>query len=242
MTVKAWHFVRDDGTIKTDSMRRSLRVKQGQTLVWRQPIELCRRGLHASMLPLDALAYAPGCMVCRVECSGETLHREDKLVCSRRRVLWMADATMVLHEFGIWCAERALALVDNPDARSLSALRVKRLWLAGEATNGELSAAWEASWSAAFAAARSADIVAATAAAEAAAKASACQAARAAASAATCHAACHAAVAADGAAASAAACYVAMAADRAAASAAAIVAQNEELGRRLLSLGPRGAT
>jgi hypothetical protein len=242
MTIKAWRFVRDDGTVKRKSMRRSLRVKQGQTLVWRQPLELCKRGLHASMLPLDALAYAPGCMVCRVECSGETLHGEDKLVCSRRRVLWMADATMVLHEFAIWCAERALALADNPDERSLNVLRVKRLWLAGKATNGELSAAWEAAWAAAFAAARSAAVVATTAAARAAVcNASSC-AVRASASAAACHAACRAAIVADGAAASAAACHVAMAADRAAASAAAIADQNAELERLLLSLGPLGAS
>ena len=55
----------------------------------------------------------------------------------------------VLHEFSCRCAEQALALVDNPDPRSIEAIRVKRAWLKGEATDEELSAAWAAASSAA---------------------------------------------------------------------------------------------
>lgn len=75
---------------------------------------------------------------------------------------------MLLHEFGCRCAEHALSLVENPDARSVEAIRVKRRWMAGEATDDELrfsqmaaqfaarSAAWAAVWAAERSAERSA--------------------------------------------------------------------------------------
>jgi len=65
---------------------------------------------------------------------------------------WLPDRLM--HEFAIWCAEQALSLIDNPDQRSLEALRIKKLWLDGEATD----AAWAAARAAAWAAARTAQV------------------------------------------------------------------------------------
>jgi hypothetical protein len=152
--IQAWHFIRDDSTILTDSMKRPLKVHQGQTLRHRGPLKLCKKGLHASVRPLDALEYAPGSVACRVECSGGVIHGDGKLVCSRRKVLWMVDASRVLHEFAIWCAEEALGKVRNPDPRSLKAVEVKKLWLNGKATDEELKAAWEAAWNAASEVAR----------------------------------------------------------------------------------------
>jgi len=52
---------------------------------------------------------------------------------------WIPAPT--LHEFACRCAERALALIDNPDPRSVAAIATKRAWLRGEATNAELAAA-----------------------------------------------------------------------------------------------------
>lgn len=76
----------------------------------------------------------------------------------------------VLHEFACRCAERALALVDNPDPRSTAAVAVKRAWLRGEATDDELAAArdaaraaaWAAAWDAAWAAAWDAKLLSST--------------------------------------------------------------------------------
>ena len=159
--IKAWHFIHNDFTIKTSSMKRPLKVHQGQVLRHRGPLELCKRGLHASIKPIDAIYYAPGSVVCRVECSGDVIHDEDKLVCSRKRVLWVKNAERTLHEFAIRCAEEALKKVDNPDPRVLEALRVKKLWLDGKVTDEELKAARYAARSAAGYAARSAAIDAA---------------------------------------------------------------------------------
>ena len=47
----------------------------------------------------------------------------------------------ILHEFACVCAEYALTLIDNPDPRSIKAVEVKRAWMRGEATDGELDTA-----------------------------------------------------------------------------------------------------
>ena len=70
----------------------------------------------------------------------------------------------ILHEFACWCAEDALSHVENADERSWNAIKVKRAWLRGEASDAERSAAEDAAraaeryvaWSAARSAARSA--------------------------------------------------------------------------------------
>ena len=56
----------------------------------------------------------------------------------------------LLHEFGCWCADEALKLIDNPDPRSVKAVMAKRQWLRGEITDAALerarAAAWVAVW------------------------------------------------------------------------------------------------
>lgn len=107
---------------------------------------------------------------------------EDKLWAVLRVELIYAR---ILHEFACWCAEEALIHVENPDERSWNAIKVKRAWLRGEASDAERSAAeaaaWSAAWSAAEDAAWSAERSAAWSAARAAAEAAAWAAAEAAA-------------------------------------------------------------
>lgn len=78
---------------------------------------------------------------------------EDKLWAVLREEL--IDAR-ILHEFACWCAEDALIHVENADERSWNAIKVKRAWLRGEASDAERSAAEDAAWSAAWSAERSA--------------------------------------------------------------------------------------
>jgi len=108
--ILAWHFLPSDGNLRYGKWRNPL-VRPGVVYVHRGPVELCKRGLHASVRAIDALTYAPGPVVCRVECWDRVQHDADKLVCGRRKVLWIADATRVLHEFALWCAEQARMLV-----------------------------------------------------------------------------------------------------------------------------------
>ena len=51
-----------------------------------------------------------------------------------------------LHEFALWCAETVLTKANVTDERSWNALKVKRLWLDGKATDKELDAARHAAW------------------------------------------------------------------------------------------------
>jgi len=113
-------------------------------------VEMCEVGMHASRRPIDALKYAPGPVVCRVRVWGDIQEDVDKLVGRNREVLWMADATRELHQFGVWCV-RHTPLADGrtvwdllTDPRSRNAVETKELWLRGEATDSDLRAACSA--------------------------------------------------------------------------------------------------
>lgn len=153
----AWHFLSEDKRLGYGDGRL---VEVGQTLECEGEPALCERGMHGSVRLIDALRYASGPIVCRVEIDGDVLEGEDKMCGRRRTVLWMLDATRLLHEFACGCAEDALALVAQPDARSVEAIAAKRKWLRGEITDEELdaarAAALDAAWSVAHGAAYSA--------------------------------------------------------------------------------------
>jgi len=118
---------------------------------------MCESGLHASENILDALRYAPGHYLRRVECYGEIVLGDDKLVCRHRKVLAEANMEQLLHEFACRCAERALRASNVTDTRCLSAIEAKRAWLRGDIGRRELAAARNA----ALAAARNAALAAA---------------------------------------------------------------------------------
>lgn len=60
---------------------------------------------------------------------------------------WLPDR--ILHESAVRFAEQALALVEQPDPRSVAGVTVKRRWLEGKATDHELIAAGAAARAAA---------------------------------------------------------------------------------------------
>lgn len=109
--MKAWHFVgdklRDERDVPADGVK----------LVHDGAVVLCKSGLHASLDAFDALDYAPGNILCEVECNGEIVCGLDKLVCSERTIIRRVDFTEALQEF----------------ARS-EALKVVHLWDADEIT------------------------------------------------------------------------------------------------------------
>lgn len=156
-SVLAWHFLAEPKLPHGDDRP----VVVGDTLTVEGPIIPCQRGLHASRRAIDALRYAPGALVCRVRCSGEIVEKDDKLACSERTVLWMADATRVLRLFACDIAEEVLLAERKrgrePHADSWRAIEVARRWVNGKATDEERSAAesaaksaaWSAAWSAA---------------------------------------------------------------------------------------------
>ena len=232
MKVKAWHFLRED---KKTQFEPRQKVRVGQVLkVDGEPV-MCARGLHASLLPLDALAYAPGPVICRVEVGGIIARGDDKLAGTERKVLWMADATETLGAFSRWCALEVVHLWEPPEVvvEYLKTGDKSKRAAAGAAAR---AAAWAAAWDAEWDAARAAAGAAARAAERAAAWAAEWDAAWAAARAAEWDAAWDAARAAAGAAAWAAEAASAGAAERAAAGAAAWAAEREKQNHKLNSM------
>src|SRR6185312_96641 len=160
--MKAWHWVSED---KMTRYEPRVPVVVGETLRVEPPIALCERGFHASIKALDALPYAPGPICCRVELSGEIKTGDDKIVATERKVLWMCDATNVLHEMACISAETALLIANVDDHRCWEAIEAKRACLRGEiddatldaardaARGAALDAAWGAAWAAVWGAA-----------------------------------------------------------------------------------------
>jgi hypothetical protein len=112
MTTKrnlAWHFV-------GDRLRNGDPVpKDGVLLRIEPPIEMCKRGLHASRRPFDALQYAPGNTLCLVEVGGEIIEGDDKLVCTERKIIVRMDAEPLLRYFARMQALSVTHLWDTPD-------------------------------------------------------------------------------------------------------------------------------
>ena len=152
-----WHFLPADRRLRWGSREV---VEAGRTYRAEGPLVMCRNGMHASKRALDALQYAPGPVVSRVELLGERLDASDKSCARERSVLWIADAATVLHEFACAVATDALCYAEARgnavDSRSWAAIETKGRWLRGAATDAELNAAWDVAGDAARGAARAA--------------------------------------------------------------------------------------
>ena len=92
----AWHFLSEDKRLGNGDGRV---VEVGATLECKGDPVLCDNGMHGSVRLIDALRYASGPIVCRVKIEGDVIEGDDKLCGRRRTVLWMLDATRLLHEF-----------------------------------------------------------------------------------------------------------------------------------------------
>lgn len=93
-----WHFVgdklRDGRPVPPD----------GQLLVHVGKLRKYRAGLHACERVRDALSFAAGLTLCRVELSGQMKRHKDVVVATERRILWRIDAERILTDFAKRCA------------------------------------------------------------------------------------------------------------------------------------------
>lgn len=148
--IEAWHFVgatlRDGRPIPAD----------GEWLVHTGPVEICATGLHASRRPAHALEYAPGPVLCRVECDDIVAERYDKLVCRRRRIIERADITETLRYYARMQALSVIHLYDDPADVVLDYLMTGNESMRADARAAARDAAWAAAWDAAWAGARAA--------------------------------------------------------------------------------------
>lgn len=100
--MRAWHFV-------GDTLRDGRPVpKDGELLRFNGTPILCEQGLHASLDAFNALQYAPGETLCLVECGGDIVYSNDKLVCTKRVIVARMDATPLLRYFA---RQQALSVV-----------------------------------------------------------------------------------------------------------------------------------
>ena len=109
--IKAWYFSRENKKLRYSDNRI---IRTGIThKVKCEPI-LCEAGLHGSRKILDALSYAPGAYVWRVELSGEIIRGADKIAATERKYLWGYDSSDILRRFGRLCALDVLHLWEAP--------------------------------------------------------------------------------------------------------------------------------
>ena len=140
--VLAWHFA---GSQMRDGTPLGA---PGETEEYEGEVRISESGLHASERLIDALDYAPGALLRRVECLGVVDRQADKLVCRRRRVLWECDITGALRLFARKCALDVAHLWDMPP--------IVREYLMTGNEDAARDAAWDAAWDAARDAARDA--------------------------------------------------------------------------------------
>ena len=149
--IRAYYFVgdklRDGRPVPPD----------GEWLVHKGPVIMCESGLHASRHPFDALMYAPGNVLCLVDCDDVVDEWDDKIVCRRRRIIARFDASRLLREFAADCAESMLHLVPEHSLLAcIWAIDATRRYARMECDDDERAAAYAAAYAAANAAARAA--------------------------------------------------------------------------------------
>ena len=160
MSIRAWWFGGDE--LPHGDGRA---VTEGCTLTVEGPPVLCQHGLHGSRRVYDALKYASGSVLWRVEIGGDVVEGNDKLCGTERKHIKRLDVTGVLGAFARRCA---LDVIDKWDApavvreylktgdESLRAAASDAAWAAARyaARDAARYAAWDAAWAAASDAAR----------------------------------------------------------------------------------------
>ena len=138
----AWHFV-------GDTLRYGEPIPaDGKLLHHTGSVVICRSGLHASKLLIDALTFAPGNIICRDECDEVVDEQHDKLVCRKRTILWRIDGEELLREFARKCALDVIHLWDAPQI-VIDFLQTGDPKLQAAARAAAEAAAWDAAWAAA---------------------------------------------------------------------------------------------
>lgn len=100
-----YHFSNAQGTLGFGDNRQ---IVLGETLSVDGTPKMCEWGLHGSQSILDALGYASGCHLWKVEISGNVDLGDDKLCGNNRKAIAdYGDVMFLVVEFAKWCADRA---------------------------------------------------------------------------------------------------------------------------------------
>ena len=140
--IQGWHFVgstlRDGRPVPAD----------GEILTHGSEVIICRSGFHGSEKLIDALVYAPGNTICRVEAWGYVWREDDKFAARNRVILWRVDGETLLRQFAREQALSAAHLWDMP-AIVREYLETGDENKRSAALSAAASAAWDAAWEAA---------------------------------------------------------------------------------------------
>ncbi len=154
--MKAWYFSTIDKKLRYGDDRE---IAIGVTHEVEGKPFLCNYGLHGSHLLLDALSYAPGPVVWRVELSGEMEVGVDKIAAQERTYLSGGiDITDILWKFARLCALDVAHLWDAPDVviqflkTGDESLRTTAWDASRDASRSARGASWSAAWDASWAA------------------------------------------------------------------------------------------
>jgi hypothetical protein len=111
--IRAWHFT--GATLRDGRPIPAI----GKWLVHDGPVKMCDIGLHASVRLWDAITFAPGATLHRVECADIVQRNSDKLVCRRRRIVATVSADRADQIFRRFARVAAYTVIDKWDAPEL---------------------------------------------------------------------------------------------------------------------------
>ncbi|KKN29888.1 hypothetical protein LCGC14_0839660 [marine sediment metagenome] len=152
----AWHFggnrlgFRDGRRFRIGARQKFRPTSDGHT-----KLRMCYCGMHASVDILDALSYAQGTIIRRVELSGKAITDKDKICAEYRKALWALDSEKLLRRFACRCALDVIDLWSAPEV-VVQYLRTQDETIRAAAWDAARAAAWDAARAAAWDAARAA--------------------------------------------------------------------------------------
>ena len=156
--MKAWYFSNGDRRLRHGDGRE---IRIGETHEVSGEIEMCIHGLHASKKLMDAIYYAPGTIVYRVELSGKIEKGGDKLVAQKRTYLSGGiDVSETLRKFARMCALDVVDMWEAPDI-VIQYLKAGDKSIRDAAYGATLATARNDTWDAASTVARDAALAAA---------------------------------------------------------------------------------
>ena len=107
----AFHFSNKAGTLGYGDGRQ---IRVGETLSVDCKPELCKIGLHGSQSVVDALGYAGGARLWKVEIWENVDCGDDKLCGNNRRaVVDYGEILPIIVEFAKWCSDRAAKSAES---------------------------------------------------------------------------------------------------------------------------------
>jgi len=152
---KCFRFVNKDMTSNRD---RKTKWEIGKWNKQEGDLECCKNGLHASLTPLESLNNIYGDRWFIAEARGKIVKEDNKFCASEMRLI-NEIPVIVIKRFALFCEKQCLKNYEKEypnDSRVSECIRITELYLDGEVTIDELSAAKSAAWLAAESAAKSA--------------------------------------------------------------------------------------